>query len=97
MKIFVDIASTPERDEVVAEAFIDDLQWCELSQDGGKLLMTFFCRPDGAPVELDFDLALSILKYPRDLLVNPDGRDERPEWHTLGNEGTRLGDIEGWF
>jgi len=81
MKIIIDVAGTPEREELVAEAFIDDAQWCELSQDGGKFCLMFLPRPDSTPVEIEFDVAVAILKHMKDFLLNGNARADRPEWH----------------
>ena len=81
MKIFIDVADTPEKEELVSEVFIDNLQWCELSQEGGKLLLTFLPRPDSAPMEIEFDVAIAILNYMKEYLL--DGDTSRPEWLSL--------------
>jgi hypothetical protein len=83
MKIFVDVADTPEREKLVAEAFVDDLQWCELSQDGGILSLTFLARPESAPVVIDFDVAIAVLKFMKDFLENGEASEQRPEWLSL--------------
>jgi hypothetical protein len=81
MKILVDVASTPEREELVSEIFIDDLQWCELSQDGGRFMLTFLPRPDSVPIQLEFDVAVALLQHMKDFLKDGSASRDKPEWH----------------
>ena len=84
MNILIDVADTPEREELVAETFIDDVQWCELSQDGGKFNLTFLPRPDSAAMEIEFDIAIAIFQHMKDFLLDGNAGKDRPEWHIAG-------------
>jgi len=43
----IEIASVPDRDEVVAELWFGSDQVAELSQDGGELTLQVFAAPSG--------------------------------------------------
>jgi hypothetical protein len=59
----IDIASPPDREKVVAEIFVGDTQWSELSCEiDGHLVAEFYPRPDGTPWRFPFREALEALE-----------------------------------
>ncbi|MES2345428.1 MAG: hypothetical protein V4494_05790 [Chlamydiota bacterium] len=44
-KFSITVASLPNRDQLVAEIFYEDVQWVEISQDTGELIIEFYPHP----------------------------------------------------
>lgn len=65
----VTIASPPDRENLVAEIFIGDIQWAEINQRGEVLEVEFYARPDDVPWRLPFSLALEALIAAKEDLV----------------------------
>ena len=45
----VTVASPPDREHLVAEIFLGDVQWAEINQEQDALEVEFYSRPDGKP------------------------------------------------
>ena len=71
MKIYVVVCSEEEREELFVEAWIDNLLWCEMTQERGEFSLTFLPWPDINSVKIEFDIAMAVLKHMKRL---PDGR-----------------------
>jgi hypothetical protein len=67
--IQVEIASPPDRERLVAQIVIGNEQWCEVSQESGKLELQVYHHQDGTPWVIDFDAAISALVEARQRLV----------------------------
>lgn len=50
----IDIASVPDRDELVAELWFGEQQVAELAQEGGRLLLQLYKPPSGKYWEFDY-------------------------------------------
>jgi hypothetical protein len=57
----IEVASVPDRDELVAELWMGDRQVAELSQDGGKQLLQLYPPADGKWWEFELDEFVSRL------------------------------------
>ena len=55
------ISSPPDREHLVAEIFIDDIQWAEVNKEDGTLRAEFYPRPDGESWRLDHAVAIEAL------------------------------------
>ena len=64
------IASPPDRNSLVAEVFFGDIQWAELREEGGQVLVEFYPRPDGKPCLAEFDVAIQALEEANARLVS---------------------------
>lgn len=60
--ITVTIASLPDREELVAEIMYGNVQWCELSQEKGRLMLEFYPHPAGQPWKFGFDDTINALQ-----------------------------------
>jgi hypothetical protein len=49
------IASVPDRDELVAELWVGEIQWAELSHDSGDMILQIYSNPTGKPWEFPPD------------------------------------------
>lgn len=63
------LSTPPDRDKLVAEIFIDDVQWAEINQEHTILEIEFYPRPDGQPWKIDFSNAISALNEAKGRLV----------------------------
>jgi len=55
------ISSPPDRNNLVAEIFFDNLQWAEVNQESESLEIEFYPRPDGKPWKISFSEAVDSL------------------------------------
>jgi hypothetical protein len=55
------IASPPDREELVAEIFFDDVRWAEVNQEHSSLEVEFYPRPDRKPWQMELQDALDSL------------------------------------
>lgn len=55
------VASYPTYEKVVCEVWLDDEEWCLLSQEAGELEVEFYPRRDGKPWKLSYAEAISAL------------------------------------
>lgn len=63
------VSSPPDREKLVAEVFLDDVQWAEVNQEGLGLEAEFYPRPDGKPWQVDLQIALDALTEARKRLI----------------------------
>ncbi|MBI4997203.1 MAG: hypothetical protein HZC22_09960 [Rhodocyclales bacterium] len=57
----ISVSSPPDRERLVAEVFLDDIQWAEVNQESGDLEVEFYQRPDGKPWRIPFAAAIDAL------------------------------------
>lgn len=55
------ISSPPDRENLVAEIFFEDIQWAEVNKETITPEIEIYCRPDGRPWVLPFDLVVGAL------------------------------------
>jgi len=55
------ISSPPDRSHLVAEIFLDQLQWVEINYEHDIFEIEFYSRPDNQPWCIDFTLAIDLL------------------------------------
>jgi hypothetical protein len=67
----IQLASLPDREQLVAEILFDDIQWAELNHDQGPVEVEFYARPDNAPWRIPYDVALSALRDAKARLRGP--------------------------
>jgi len=60
-KFRITIASPPDRELLVAEIIYDGVQWAEVSQDTGELIVQFYSHPRLKCWEFPFDDAFAAL------------------------------------
>lgn len=65
----ISIASPPDRDSLVAEVFFEAVQWAELREEWGKIVVEFYPRPDGEPWLVDFEVTIQALNEANDRLL----------------------------
>ena len=53
--ITITVASVPDREQLVAELWDEDVQFGELSQEEGQLVLEIYPRPDGLPWTFPFE------------------------------------------
>jgi hypothetical protein len=66
----ITVASPPDREELVAEIFFDDVQWAEVNQEHSALEVEFYPRPDRKPWQLDLQDAIDSLNEAKRRLQN---------------------------
>ncbi len=72
-KFRITVASLPDREHLVSEIFYDHLQWVEISQETGALVIDLYFYPQKPYWEFAYDEALKMLKCARnELLELPD-------------------------
>lgn len=64
------IASLPDREKVVAEIYYDNIQWVEISQETGELLIQFYPHPKQEYWEFQFDEAMEALQEAKKMLID---------------------------
>lgn len=69
-KFSITVASLPNRDQLVAEIFYEDVQWVEISQDTGKLIIEFYPHPTLECWQFPLDQALEALQKAKKRLVD---------------------------
>lgn len=69
MKIEIQIASVPDRENVVAELWVDDQQIAEVSYEGGELAVEFYSASVPNQLRLPLDELLEALNRARRNLV----------------------------
>ena len=65
----VDIASPPDRENLVAQISYNREQWAEIHQESGSLTLELYPRHDGKPWQFSFDEALRTLQRARQRLI----------------------------
>jgi hypothetical protein len=68
-KMKMDIASPPDREQLVAEIFYEDGQWAEINQESGALTVELYPRPDGKPWSFPLHDAVSALQIAATRLI----------------------------
>lgn len=48
------ISSPPDRKNLVAEIFFEDIQWVEVNQEKNSIEVEFYPRPDRQPWRIDY-------------------------------------------
>ena len=57
----INVASSPDREYLVAEIFFGDTQWAEINQESQVLEVEFYPRPDGMPWRIPLRNAIAAL------------------------------------
>ena len=65
----VDIASPPDRENLVAEVFVGVEQIFELNTESGELMLEVYPRQDGEPWRLSLDALMEALSNAKKRLV----------------------------
>jgi len=68
-KFRITIASLPDREELVAEILYDNVQWCEISQEAGDLVVQFYAHPRQRFWEFSLDEAIEVLEKAKKKLL----------------------------
>lgn len=58
----VTVASPPDRERLVAEIFLGEVQWAEINQERDALEVEFYSRPDGNPWRIPLQAAMEALE-----------------------------------
>ena len=56
------IASLPDRENCVCEIYYNQIQWAEISQENGIIMIQFYPHPHQEYWEFPMDVALAILQ-----------------------------------
>ncbi len=51
--LYYQIAGLPDRENLVAELWLDDCEWGEISNEDGNVVLELYPHPSGAPWRLD--------------------------------------------
>jgi hypothetical protein len=65
----IEIASVPDREQLVAEIWWQDQQCCELSQEGDHLILELYPNQTGDAWRFTYDEFLEVLSRARDRLL----------------------------
>ena len=69
----ISISSPPDREKLVAEIFLGDMQWAEINQERENLEVEFYPRTDGSPWRINYDDALKALEQAKQKLISTQG------------------------
>lgn len=70
MKEFrITVASLPDRERLVSEVIIDQVQWAEISQEEDDLVVQFYPHPRQKYWELNLNEAIEILEKAKQKLL----------------------------
>jgi hypothetical protein len=70
--IRVEIASPPDRENLVAPILLENEQWAEVSQESNQLLIEIYPRRDGTPWIFDLEEVINSLMEARRRLEGKD-------------------------
>lgn len=65
----VTLASPPDRNVLVAEVFLDDIQWAEIRNEFGAMEVELYARPDMRPWRIPLAVAIDALENARTKLI----------------------------
>ena len=68
-ELTVEIASVPDREDVVAEVWAGTQQFAEIRRDGDSFVVQVFAPPDNSVWEFSFEQLLNSLKHARERLA----------------------------
>jgi hypothetical protein len=68
-KFEIIIASLPHRERLVAEIYYDNMNWVQISQEEGELVLHFYPHPLQKCWEFSYDKALEILEDAKKKLI----------------------------
>jgi hypothetical protein len=68
-KLRISISSPPDRERLVADIFVGNVQWAELNQETGELTFEFYPRPDGKFWQLDYVFVMQALQLAKARLL----------------------------
>jgi hypothetical protein len=69
-KFRITVASLPDREHLVAEILYEGVQWAEISQERGELVIQFYSNPRKKYWEFPMDEALKVLNQAKNKLLN---------------------------
>lgn len=72
-KFDIDITSPPDRENLVAEIFYDNIQWVEISQETEELVIQFYAHPEQVCWEFSCNEALEALNQAKERLLGMGG------------------------
>ena len=68
-KFHITVASLPDREHLVAEILYEGIQWAEISQETGELIIQFYSHPRQKYWEFPIDEALKVLEQAKKKLL----------------------------
>ena len=68
-KFRITVASLPDREHLVAEILYEGIQWAEISQETGELIIQFYSHPRQKYWEFPIDEALKVLEQAKKKLL----------------------------
>ena len=71
-KMEIKVASLPDRENLVAEVWHDQTQWCEISQEANGLTLEIYPNPSGKSWAFKFEEAVAFLQQAERRLQNLD-------------------------
>ncbi|MEX0961945.1 MAG: hypothetical protein WDZ28_03715 [Simkaniaceae bacterium] len=68
-KFRITVASLPDRERLVSEIIYDGVQWAEISQETGNLIVQFYAHPRQRHWEFNLDEAIAVLEKAKKKLL----------------------------
>lgn len=68
-KFHVEIASVPDREELVGEIWVGEAQFAELRQEKGQIRVQLYAKADGGPWDLTYSELVRMLAETRSRLT----------------------------
>ena len=68
-KFRITVASLPDREQLVSEIIYDGVQWAEISQETGDLIVQFYSHPKQKYWEFSLDEAIAVLEKAKKKLI----------------------------
>lgn len=68
------LSSPPDREKLVAEIFVGDVQWAEINQEQETLQVEFYPRPDGQPWRINLVDVTTVLDQARQRLIGEESK-----------------------
>jgi hypothetical protein len=71
-KFRITVASLPDRERLVSEIIYNGVQWAEISQETGNLVVQFYSHPQKKYWEFSLDEAIEVLEKAKKKLLGED-------------------------
>jgi hypothetical protein len=75
-KFRITIGSLPDKEQLVADIFYDNVQWAEVTQETDELIVHFYSHPRQKYWEFNLENALEILAKAKKQLLGLDIRSD---------------------
>lgn len=86
-KMEITVGSVPDRENLVAELWYDNVMWCEISKEESDFTLEIYPNPSGKPWAFKFEEAVAFLQQAERRLQNLD--EPMPKQMSLETESTK--------